>query len=258
MTVITARQMFAAEVLKLRRNRAVMGFCLLLSVGLVVVLFGYNAIQHASSPNQNAPAGGLDGFGRSVRLLGVFFGSLVASLVGTEAGTADIASGVFRDLVATGRSRLSLFFVRAPAAFAVTFAFTGTAFVVATILSFALAGGQPTPGVGLIAQSVGWIALCNAIVAAFAVGVGSLTGSRGATLTAVIGWQTVATQLLLHVSSLGSARDWLLTASLGSLMPVPGDIAGITMASGVAVAVVAAWAVVPAAVGAWRTVSRDA
>jgi hypothetical protein len=250
--------MFAAEVLKLRRNRAVMGFSLLLSVGIVAILFGYNAIDHASNPSTNSPAGGIDGFGRAVRLLGVFFGSLVASLIGTEAGTADIASGVFRDLVATGRSRLSLFFVRAPAAFAVTFAFTATAFVLAAILSFVFAGGLPTPSFSLMAQSIGWIALSNAVVVGLAVGIGSLTGSRGATLTAVIGWQTVATQLLLHVSSLGSARDWLLTAALGSTMPVPGDIAGITMASGIAIAVIAAWAIVPAAVGAWRTVTRDA
>lgn len=41
-----------------------------------------------------------------------------------------MASGVFRDLVATGRSRLSLFLVRAPAAIIVTLAFTGAAFLI--------------------------------------------------------------------------------------------------------------------------------
>ncbi len=139
-----------------------------------------------------------------------------------------------------------------------TLAFTWGALALAIVLSFALGGGLPTPSVGLILQSAGWVALSNGVVVGVAVGVGALTGSRGATLTAVIGWQAVATQLLLHVDSLGAARDWLLTAALGQLMPVEGNIAGITMATGVAIAVLAAWMIVPSAAGAWRTVRRDA
>jgi hypothetical protein len=96
------------------------------------------------------------------------------------------------------------------------------------------------------------------VIVALAVGVGSLTGSRAVTLTAVIGWQTVATQLLLSVTPLDSARGGLLTASLGHLMPVSGRIADVAVTTGVAIAVVAAWAIVPTALGAWRTSTRDA
>lgn len=258
MTFDIARRMLVAEILKLRRNRTIMIVAFLLSFGVVAIMFGYQAIQHASNPAQNGPAGGLDGFKHGVESLGVFFGLLAASLIGTEAGTADISTGVFRDLVATGRSRLALFSVRAPAAIAVTFAFTAAALLLTIVVSFLLAGGQPTPSLSLILESAGWILLCNAVVCAFAVGIGSLTGSRGATLVAVIGWQTVATQLLLHIQSLGSARDGLLTAAFGQLMPVPGNIAGITMATGLAVAVIAAWAVVPTLIGGWRTQTTDA
>ena len=258
MTATIARQMISAEILKLRRNRGLIGFSLLLSVGVGSLFFIYRAVSHASNPVDNGPAGGIDGFGHAVRLLGVFFGSLVASLIGAEAGTADFASGVFRDLVATGRSRLALFAVRLPAAIVVTLACTGLSFVIVLVVSFALAGGTPTPSLGLILQSAGWVVLCNVVVVAFAVGVGSLTGSRGVALTAVIGWQTVATQLLLHVSSLGHARDVLLTAAFGQLMPVEGDIAGISMLTGVAIAVLAGWLIVPTLIGAWRTVTRDA
>jgi hypothetical protein len=95
------------------------------------------------------------------------------------------------------------------------------------------------------------------VFAGLAVGVGSLTGSRTLTLTAVIGWSTVATQLLLNLGSLGSARDGLLTAALNQLIPVDRPLQ-ITMATGVAVAVVATWALIPAAIGAWRTATRDA
>jgi ABC-type transport system involved in multi-copper enzyme maturation permease subunit len=258
MNLYVTRQMLAAEILKLRRNRTIMVVAVLLTFGVVAIMFGYEAIQHASNPSQNAPAGGMLGFGRSVRSLGVFFGLLAASLIGTEAGTADISSGVFRDLVATGRSRLALFGVRAPAAVLVTCALSGATFLLTVALSFLLAGGTPTPSLTMILQSAGWILLCNAVVCAFAVGVGSLTASRGATLVAVIGWQTVATGLLMHIQSLGSARDWLLTAGLGQLMPGPDDIAGISMASGLAIVVVAAWAVVPTLVGGWRAQTTDA
>jgi hypothetical protein len=258
MNATIARQMFSAEVLKLRRNRPVMAFAGLLTVGVVAIALGYQTIQHASNPQLNGPAGGLDGFSHAVRFLGVFFGALAASLIGTEAGTADIGSGVFRDLVATGRSRLWLYVVRVPAAFVVTFAFTLTAYLIALIVSYVAAGGTPTPTASMAIDSVLWIALCNFVFCGFAVGVGSLTGSRGATLTATIGWTTVATQLLLHLTSLGTVRNVLLTAALGNVMPVPGDIAGIFMATVTAVIVIVCWGIVPSVVGAWQTVRRDA
>jgi ABC-type transport system involved in multi-copper enzyme maturation permease subunit len=257
MTIAVARQMLSAEILKLRRNRALMAFAFVLTVVVMMLVFGYPAAQHASDPTQNAPAGGVLGFSRAVRVLGLFFGALTAMLIGTEAGTADVSSGVFRDLVATGRSRLALFFVRAPAAIIVTLALSAVAFLITLAGTFLFADGLPTPSVSTIIQSAGWITLGNVIVASLAVGVGSLTGSRGVTLTAVIGWQTIATQILLNVTSLGSARDGLLTASLTQLMPVRGGLV-IPMATGVALAVLAGWLVIPAAVGAWRTATQDA
>jgi hypothetical protein len=257
MSVPIVRDMIKAEVLKLRRNRSLMALAFVLTVGVVLLFFGYNAVEHASSPSKYGPAGGTHHFSRALGMLGVYFGALVAILIGGEAGTADVASGVFRDLVATGRSRLALFSVRAPAALLVTLVFSMTAFFVAVGATFLFAGSLPTPSFSMLLQSAGWLIAANAIVVSLAVAVGSITGSRALTLTAVIGWMTIATQLLLNVTSLGSARDALLTPALGQLMPVqpPTDL---TMATGVAVVVVVAWALIPAAIGAWRTVRQDA
>jgi hypothetical protein len=252
-----ARQMFSAEVLKLRRNRGLMAMTGLLTVGVTIVYFGYLVIRHAGNPAVYGPGGGLQNFERAVRMLGLYFGALAAILVGTEAGTADLSSGVFRDLVATGRSRLALFGSRTPAAIAVVLTFTWTAFALSVAAAFVFAGGRPTPSASLILQSCAWVVLANAVMAGLAVGVGSLTGSRGLTLTAVIGWVTVVTRILLNASSLGSVRDGLLTASLSQIAPIPRDIPFI-VGSGAAVAVVVAWAVVPTAAGAWRTRTRDA
>ncbi len=257
MTPTIARQMFAAEVLKLRRNPGLMAFAFFLSVVSVGLFFGYNAVQHAASPSQHGPAGGVDSFQRAVKFLGLLFGTLTSILIGAEAGTADLSSGVFRDLVATGRSRTALFFARIPAALAVTLGFTAAGFAVALVSAFVFSGSLATPTMTEILQSAGWLVLANAILVTLAVGVGSLTGSRALTLTAVIGWQAVATQLLLNASSLGSARDALLTGALGHLFPY-GNLSGLTMATGVAAAVLAVWLVVPALVGTWRTQTQDA
>jgi hypothetical protein len=259
MTLTIARQMFGAELLKLRRNRPLMAFAFLLSVVVVAIFFGYNAIQHASDPTTNQPAGGVEGFDRTVRVLGIFFGALVAALIGTEAGTADLSSGVFRDLVATGRSRLALFSARAPAAIVLTLAFTLAALGFGTVLSFVFAGGTPTPTASTIIQSALWVMLGNAVVCAMAVGLGSITGSRGVTLTAVIGWQTVASRLLLQTTSLGNVRGGLLDAALGNLAPIPVGVGTeVSLSAGVAALVAAVWFIGPTVIGAWRTRVRDA
>ncbi len=258
MTSQIAYRMIGAEVLKLRRNRALLAFTALLTIGTVVIFMGYLQIRHASDPTKYGPAGGMDGFTHLLKALGVFFGALAAILVGSEAGTADQSSGVFRDLVATGRSRLALFAVRVPAAIGVTLAFTAVAYALGLLGTFLFAGSHPTPGVSLVLQGAGWLLLANSILAGLAVGVGSLTGSRAVTLTAVIGFVTVFTQLILNVTSLGSARDLLPTVALGQLAPAGGGLGGVVMASAVAVAVLAGWAVVPALAGAWSTRVKDA
>jgi hypothetical protein len=257
MTLTIAREMFTAEVLKLRRQRSLMAFVGFLSVGIVVILMGYLQLRHASNPAKYGPAGGISGFEHLLRALAVFFGALVAILIGSEAGTADQSSGVFRDLVATGRSRLALYFVRVPAAIAVTLVFSTAAFLLGLVGTFLFAGGTSTPDLSLILQGYGWVVLANSIMVAVCVGIGSLTGSRALTLTAVIGLQTIVTELVLNAGSLGAVRDVLLTPALGQLVPVGGGV-GITMSTGVAVLVLAGWAVIPTLVGAWRTQTCDA
>lgn len=256
--VKTARRMVGAELLKLRRKRSLLVWATLLTLGTAAAYFGYNAIQHASDPANHVAAGGTPAFNRATTMLAMWFGSLAAILIGAEAGAADIASGVFRDLVVTGRSRLALFAVRAPAAVLITWAITFVAFVATVIATFAFAGSLATPSASLIVESWLWIAAANAIVATVAVGLASMTGSRPVTLVSLIGWQTLATSLLLNTKSLGSARDVVLNGAISQLKPgsVVGDSLSMPLAAALAVAV--GWIVVFASLGAWRTAVRDA
>lgn len=252
MDIVLAQRMIAAEVLKLRRNRPVMIVTLLLTVGVIALYFIVSAIQHSSNPLQNGPAGGDLGFSRSVRLLGVYFGSLAAALVGSEAGTADISSGVFRDLVATGRSRLTLFWVRLPAALIVSVGFTALAYALGVIGLFVYADGLITPSSGRILDGLGWVLLATGAVTALALGLGCLTGSRTLTLTGLIGWQTVGQLLLVH-----EIRNpvFLLSTGLARFAPTPVTQAHLSELA--AAWVIAAWILVPILAGARRTLTQD-
>src|SRR5271166_4930123 len=115
MTAIALR-MTGADFLKLRKKRSTVTWALVLALVPIVIFYTVNVVEHASNSSHEA-AGGIGSFRIGLRLLGgLFFGPLVAILIGVEAGTTDVADGVFRDLVVTGRSRLALFATRVPAA----------------------------------------------------------------------------------------------------------------------------------------------
>ena len=54
-------------------------------------------------------------------------------------------------------------------------------------------------------DSVLWVCGAQALMCVVAVGLGSLTGSRAASLVTLIGWQVIAGRLLAMVSFLGGA-----------------------------------------------------
>jgi hypothetical protein len=253
------RQMISADLLRLRKKRGFMALVLAAVLGPLVIWTGYQVIEHASNPAHYGPAGGLDHFSHMLDLLGVFMGPVAAVLIGAEAGAGDLAAGVFRDNVLTGRSRLALFLARIPAALAVTFAVIGLAYAVGLAVTFGFAGGLPTPGLSLILESAAWLALANGLVCVIAIGLASLTGSRPGTITALIGWELVLSPLLVQSSSLGSLRRGLLDGVLLFLKPGPADGApAILMPVAVAIVVSVLWLLVLPALGAWRTRTRDA
>jgi ABC-type transport system involved in multi-copper enzyme maturation permease subunit len=252
-----ARQLIGSEFLKLRKKRSLLAWSALLTVGGVAVVFIWRAIDHAS--NGALPAGGTAGFQDMLDTVGVFIAPLAAVLIGAEAGAGDLASGVFRDLVVTGRSRRALFAVRAPGALMVTLPLVALAYGLGVVGTYALAGGTPTPDAATVLEGLGWVLLTNGLVCVVAVGLASLTGSRPATITALVGFQLVASPLLLQTTSLGGVRTALLESSVLHLSPVTINQRMLVPESlGVALLVMALWAAGSLAVGAWRTNRVDA
>jgi len=255
-----AGRMAGADFLKLRKRRGIVIWALVLTTAPVLVYFLVRAGQHSSNPSEHPVAGGLPGYADALRIVALFFGPLAAILIGTEAGLGDSAAGVFRDLVATGRSRLTLFATRVPAALALTWLVALAGYAVVAAGTYAFASHAPTPGGALMVNGLAFTILSTGVVCVVAVGFAALTASRAAALTVLIGWHLVASPVLAGISSLGNVRKLILSQGVAHFSPVHlGTRAeSVTMAQGTAIAVMAVWIAVFLALGAWRTNTMDA
>ena len=260
MNATVAAQMTGADFLKLRKKRGTVIWALVLAALPVLIFFIFRAVQHSSNPMKYEPAGGLSGYTDGLRIIALFFGPLAAIMIGTDAGAADVTSGVFRDLVVTGRSRLALFATRVPAALGLTWLVIGVAYALLLIGSFVFASNAPTPSASLLLNGLAFSAMTTGVICVVAVGFASLTASRAAALTALIGWHLVASPILASIGSLGSSRKLLLSEAMSHFSPVHvGDRSGsVTMAGSTALIVLAGWVVLFLALGAWRTRTMDA
>jgi len=260
MSTAILAQMTGADFLKLRKKRGTLIWALVLALAPLLIFFIVRAAQHSSSPLEHPPAGGIEGYIDGLRIIALFFGPLAAILIGVEGGAGDVAAGVFRDLVVTGRSRTSLFASRVPAAVALTWLVIGFGYVLLVIGVFVFASGTPTPSAATLVNGFLFSLLCSGVVCAIAVGFAALTSSRPAALTALIGWQLVASPILSGISSLGSSRKLLLGDALAHFSPVRvgGRAETVTMGQGTAIAVVIVWTLAFIALGAWRTRTMDA
>jgi hypothetical protein len=252
-------RLVSAEFLKLRKRRGLVLSMLALTVVPMIIAYTVLLILHAADPAKYGPAGGLENLSGSMEILSQL--SVVAAiLVGSTLGAGDLGSGVFRELVVTGRSRLALFAARVPAGLALVFAVVGAAFAVTATASIAFAGSSAVPGAGLLFSSAAWLGLVTGLALVLALGVSSALGSRGTTIGLVLGWQVIVMPLVLQIGALGSLREGLLGAATERLEPADlfESIATVPMSLAAAVAAIAAWTVVPLAAGAWRTCTRDA
>jgi ABC-type transport system involved in multi-copper enzyme maturation permease subunit len=260
-----ALRMVGADFLKMRKKRGTLIWALVLAVAPLLIYFIVRGVQHSSSPAEHSPAGGIGGFEDAMPVLAAFFGPLAAIMIGTDAGAGDLAAGVFRDLVVTGRSRLALFASRVPAAVGLCWLVVLVAYAVTLIGTYALAGGTPTPDGALAVNGLLFTLFATGIVCVVAVGFSSLTGSRPAALTVLIGWQLIASRILENIESLGSSRKLILSQAVAHFSPIglgehhgPRGGATVSMSTATAVIVSLAWIVVFLALGAWRTRTMDA
>lgn len=208
--------------------------------GLVLAAFGVTVVPALLMHTLDGRFG--DHFG-VLALLAVVAGIMV----GSSLGTSDESSGVFRELVATGRPRLDLFAARVPAGLAL-------------VLLAALAGYLVLAPDALVVEYAGWLGIVAAVSFALSLGVASVVGSAGQSIAILLALWLIVTPLVQNAESLEWLQDGLVITGLDRIMPSEliegGPGRSISLAG--AIAVLLAWSVVPLLAGAWRTMTRDA
>ena len=245
------RRLIGAEFLKLRRLRSLLAASLVLIVAPMLVSFVVLVVLHAANPAKYGPAGGVDNLRGALELL-TQIGVVAAVLIGVNAGGGDLAAGVFRELVVTGRSRFALFAARIPGGLALLLPLVAVAFAIAATASLALAGSARAPGAELLLEFAAWVGLVTTLAFLLALGVSSLLDSRATSIGVLLAWQLAVAPLLLQTGKLDPV---LLGAALKRIEPGNGSTS-ITLTT--AIVSIVAWAIAPLAAGAWRTKTRDA
>jgi hypothetical protein len=249
-------RLVAAEWLKLRRR-----------TGLVLATFGLTTVP-ALIMLAVTDGGGLRDFANEFGVLALL--TVVAGiLVGATVGTADETSGVFRELVVTGRSRLDLFAARVPAGLALVLLAAASGFAIVALGSSTSAGTVPAgpqelgtiaPATGVLVKCAAWLVLVAVVSFALSLGVAAVVGSTGGSIAALLALWLVVNPLLQNLERLHWLRDLFVIAGLDRFLPpdlTVGVPTGLLPATS-AVAVLLAWSALPLLAGAWRTMTRDA
>jgi ABC-type transport system involved in multi-copper enzyme maturation permease subunit len=249
-----------AELLKLRKSRSVWIPTALLTIGAIVVMYAALEIFHAVNPGRYGPAGGATNFSNALMLMGQLGGMVTAALVGAAAANQDLSTRVFRDLVSSGRSRARLFTARILGGLTLLLPFVAIEYAIAAVLCAVRAGGQPTPDTALFVKAGLWVLLSASVVYLIALGIGSLMGSRAATISVLIAYLLPIQGILHVIGALGKSRDALLSIAMEGLSPFPPtDTGNLIIPSHVtSVIVLSLWAGIALALGLWRTLARDA
>jgi len=247
--------LISSDVLKLRRRRGMLAISLLLTAGLMAMAFAVMAIQHGGNPAEYGPAGGLGNYQEDIAVV-TLMALIVGTIIGATSGTQDIESGVFRDLAATGRSRMALFASRVAGAWVVVLPILAVTAGLAAAGCVALAGSLAAPGAGAIVAGTAAVLVAGALSTAVAVGVSALVGSRGPVIGIMLAFYLAVQNLVLAMGFLGGARQIVPDVAIrriGELEPVSGVHVGL----GAAILVALSWSAVTLGLGAWRTRTRE-
>jgi ABC-type transport system involved in multi-copper enzyme maturation permease subunit len=248
-----------ADLLKLRKRSGLFWWSLVLTAGSMLAYYGVKEVLHVADATGNGPAGGRETYARAMDVL-VLTTAVAGALIGTTAGSGDRGAGVFRDLVATGRSRFELSLARVPAVLALTLPLALLGFLTATTGCFALASGLPTPAAGDVAWYGGYIVASGILTCVVGLGLAEVVGSRGIAIGVLLGWFLAGEQLVLSISALGQGRAGLAGVAIDRLRPLlqPDDTRELNVSLVAALGVLALWLIIPTIAGAWRAHTRDA
>ncbi len=120
--------------MELCRRRGNMITIAVVTIGLPSIFLLVRVLGHAIAPKSFGPAGGATVFAGLVLVVMYVFGFLVAALLGSTAGSADLTDGMFRHLVVTGRSRVALYLARIPAGLAIIWSMVAIGYAIVCVV----------------------------------------------------------------------------------------------------------------------------
>jgi len=252
-----------AETLKLRKRRGLFVVVTLLTIVPQVIAYAILAILHAANPDHHGPAGGISNLGGGMSAL-ILLGGVASIIVGAACGADDVNSGVFRELVVTGRSRVALFGARIPGGLLFLLPFVAAAYTLSAVVGGLANGYLQAPSTTLLAESGLWVLANAAFYFVVALGLASVTASRAYTIGILIAWRTIVSHIISAIGALGAFRE--VVPDIGFVRLAPHAVAhyvndgpsDVKPSLAAAVLVPVLWLVVAIAVGAWRTATRDA
>ena len=249
-------RMIRAEALKLVRRRGLMIWSLLLTLGVIATVEIVLVVLHAVNPDHHGPAGGLSNFRGAAETLALL-GTVTAILIGATAGSQDVANGVFRDLVVTGRKRSTLFNVRLPGAVLVFLPMILVTFVVEIACGFLFAGDQPNPSGSIIGRELVYVLASSLVNLVMAIGFAAFVSSR-IVIGVLIVWNTAISHILISFHTLGGVRKLIDVAAIEHFLPNSSSDQRVAMATVTALLVLLGWAAVFMRAGRFWTQRRDA
>jgi hypothetical protein len=257
-----SRNLFASDLLKLGRRRGLVAVTALLTVGATTLTYAIMELLHVVNSAKYGPAGGIANLGHGA-FVAAGLGAVAAVIVGSVAALGDLDAGVYRDLVVTGRSRLTLYRSRLRAGLLFLLPFAAAGYAVVAVASVVFAGGRTHPGISLLATTGLWTLLQVAFYFLLAFGIACLTASRSYTIGVVLAFRLALMPIIASISALGIVRELMPTVALQSLAPSAlGSAARQGPSIGMSVAAIAAvlivWAAAAILAGARRDISREA
>jgi hypothetical protein len=235
-------RLVTADLLKLRRRRGMVALLWLFALGSVAVYFAAAAIAGAGESGR---------FDNAMGVLGLI-ASVIGVIAGATAGGADLETGVYRDLVATGRSRAALFFSRVPASWILTLGMLAGAIVLAWTLAAVTAAA---PAAATVWHGAAQVLATGALSAAVCVGLAALTGSRGPVIGAALAFQLGVAPLLGELDVLGNARFAIPSVAVARLGDAGGFVNALPLLG--ALAILLAWAATGLGAGLWRARTQE-
>jgi hypothetical protein len=126
--------MITTRIMELRKRRGLMIAMIVVIIGLPTLFLVVRLISHAVDPKSYGPAGGSSIYISLVAGVMYVFGFIMAATFGCTAGSSDLADGMFRHLVVTGRSRLALYLARIPAGLAIVWSLIAFGFLIVCVV----------------------------------------------------------------------------------------------------------------------------